>query len=172
MYEVFLSEIIYCLFFYFKTILIPFFRQIYGISFTRAKEFINYWTRGFKLEEEKASDERWREILLIDGFNVSCNYIAASFLKVGDESMSVICFRTTAEGNLPHLSYMLRNPEPLRTEFKTVVCFVKGALILIEVQRGKEDMNYSKYQKYTVATTACTKRVMEEKKGIGQKSIK
>ena len=39
--------------------------------------------------------------MLINGFNAACNNIAASDLKVGDESMSAIRFRTTAKGNLP-----------------------------------------------------------------------
>ena len=40
LYEVCLSYIIYCLLFYFKTILTPFFfHQISGISLTRGKEF-------------------------------------------------------------------------------------------------------------------------------------
>ena len=43
--------------------------------------------------------------MLFDEFNTACNNIAASFLKVGDESMSAIRFQTTAKGNLPHLSY-------------------------------------------------------------------
>ena len=55
--------------------------------------------------------EWWRAKHLFDGFNN---------LKVGDESMSAIWFRTTAKGNLPHLSYIFRNPEPLGTEFNTV----------------------------------------------------
>ena len=42
LYEVCLSEIIYCDLFYFWTILTPFFLQIYGISLTRGKEFRNY----------------------------------------------------------------------------------------------------------------------------------
>ena len=57
--------------------------------------------------------------MLIDGFNETCNNIAASYLKIGDESMSEIRFRTTEKGNLPHLSYIFRKPEPLGTEFKT-----------------------------------------------------
>ena len=73
---------------------------------------------------------------------MACKNIDASFLKVGDESMSVIRFRTTAKGNLPHLSNILRNPEPLGTEFKTVACSVTGYLIFIEVQRGKEGVKY------------------------------
>ena len=98
--------------------------------------------------------------------------IAASFLKVGDESMSAIRFRTTAKGNLPQLSYIFRKPEPLGTEFKTVACSVTGALLFIEVQRGKEGMKNSRYQQELGATAACMKRMMEETNGIGQKSKK
>ena len=64
--------------------------------------------------------EWWRAKLLFDGFITAGKNIAASFLKVGDESMSEIRFRTTAKGNLPHLSYIFRKPEPLSTNFKTV----------------------------------------------------
>ena len=50
-YEVCISYIIYCLLFYFKTILIPSPPcQIYGISLTRRKEFIKYWPEEFDLE--------------------------------------------------------------------------------------------------------------------------
>ena len=71
--------------------------------------------------------------MLINGFNTACNNIADIFLKVGDESMSAIRFRTTAKGNLPHLSYIFRKTEPLGTEFNTVACSVTGAFILIEL---------------------------------------
>ena len=37
-------------------------------------------------------------MLLIDGFNKLYNNIAASYIKVGNESMSAINFRTTANG--------------------------------------------------------------------------
>ena len=74
--------------------------------------------------------------------------------EVGDESMSAIWFRTTAKGYLPHLSYIFRNLEPLGTEFKTVACSVTGDLLFIEVQRGKEGMKDSRYQKEIGATTA------------------
>ena len=86
--------------------------------------------------------------------------------------MSAIRFRKTAKGNLPHLSYILRKPEPLGNEFKTVSCSVTGALLFIEVQRGKEEMKDSRYQKELEATAACTKQMMEATKGIGQKSKK
>ena len=54
-------------------------------------------------------------MLLIDGFNEACKNISDSYLKVGDDSMSEIIFRTTAKGNLSHLYYILRKPEPLGT---------------------------------------------------------
>ena len=66
------------------------------------------------------TDEWWRAKLLFDGFNTACNNIAASFLKVGDELMSAIRFRTTEKGNLPHLSYIFQKLDPLGNEFKTV----------------------------------------------------
>ena len=83
--------------------------------------------------------------MLIAGFNAACKNIAASFLKVGDESMGAIRFRTTAKGNLPHLSYILLKPEPLGTEFNTVACSVTGDLIFIELQRGKEGIEHRNY---------------------------
>ena len=46
--------------------------------------------------------------------------------------MSKIRFRTTAKGNLPHLSYIFRKPEPLGTKFKTVAWSVTGALLFID----------------------------------------
>ena len=63
---------------------------------------------------------------LFDGFNTACKNIAASFLKVGDESMSAIRFWTTAKGNLLNLSYIFRKPDPLGTKFKTFACSVTG----------------------------------------------
>ena len=50
----------------------------------------------------------------------ACKNIDASYLRVGNESMSAIRFKTTAKGDLPHVSYIFRNPEPMGTEFNTV----------------------------------------------------
>ena len=51
LYEVFQSYIIYCLLFYFMTILTPFSpRQTCGISLTRGKEFRKYWPKVFDME--------------------------------------------------------------------------------------------------------------------------
>ena len=82
--------------------------------------------------------------MLIYGFNAACKNIASSFMKVGDDSMSAISFRTTAKDNLPHLSYIFRKPEPLGTEFNIVACYVTGDLIFIEVYRVNEWIKHSK----------------------------
>ena len=58
--------------------------------------------------------------MLIDGLNEACSNISSSYIKVGDESMGAIRFCTTSKGDLPHLSYIIRNLEPLRVEFKMV----------------------------------------------------
>ena len=69
---------------------------------------------------DKKSDSDWAQIvLLIDGYNSNRKKnIAASFRKVFDESMSAMVPRTTPTGGLPTISYIMRKPEPLGTEFK------------------------------------------------------
>ena len=83
--------------------------------------------------------------------------------------MSAIIFRMTAKGNLPHLSYIFRKPEPMGVEFKTVAWSVTSSLLFIEVRRVKEGVNNSKYYHQLGATASCTKRTRIEKKGIVQR---
>ena len=68
----------------------------------------------------KESTSDWARIeLLVDGINKNQKKnIASSVFKVLDESMSAWVPRTTATGGLPNISYILRKPEPLGTEFK------------------------------------------------------
>ena len=73
--------------------------------------------------------------MLIYGFNEARKNISDGYLKVGYESMSAISFWTTAKGNLPHLSNIFRNPDPLGIEFNTVAYYVIGALLFIEIHR-------------------------------------
>ena len=113
-----------------------------------------------------------KKSLLIYGFNEACNNVAASFLKIGDNSMREIRFKTTAKGNLPHLSYIFCKPKPMGTEFKTVVFSITGALILIELKRGKEGTNNIKYQQEIGVTAVYTDITKEATKGIGQKYLK
>ena len=72
---------------------------------------------------------------MIDGLNEECLNIASSYLKVGDEFMSVMQFLTTSKGDLPHLYYIFRKTEPLGDELKTVALSVTGSLFFLEIQR-------------------------------------
>ena len=44
----------------------------------------------------------------------------------------------TAKGGLPHLSYILHNPESPGTEFNDVAFYVTGGMIFLEINIGKE----------------------------------
>ena len=101
------------------------------------KEFRNYWLKVFGSERDKATYEWWRAKLLTYGLNEACKNIYTNSLNVGDESMSAIRFWTTTKGNLPHLSYIFRKTKPMGTDFKKFYCYVTGALLLIELQKGK-----------------------------------
>ena len=95
---------------------------------------MKYWPRGFKSEGYKEEYEWCRAILLIYGFNEASSNIASSYIKVRDDSMIAIRFFTTSKGDLPHLSYIFQNPEPIGTEFNTAAWSVTGALIFLDVQ--------------------------------------
>ena len=109
---------------------------------------------------------------MIYGFNKACSNIAASHLKVGNESMSAIQFFTTSKENLPHLFYIFHKPELLGVEFKTSALSVTGSFIFLDSQWGKEGINSSRYCVELGATSACTKILMEETKGMGQRALK
>jgi hypothetical protein len=75
-------------------------------------------------------EDPWNAVLgLVNGFNDNrAQKVAASYTKVVDESMSSWRPTTTALGGLPFLSYILRKPKPLGTEFKTCACTETGEL--------------------------------------------
>ena len=85
----------------------------------------------------------------------------SSYVKVLDESMSAFRPRTTKTGGLPNLTWMIRKPEPLGTEFKTVCCSITGVMIFMEIQRGKDGMKEIKYNREFGATAGCTIRLAE-----------
>ena len=63
-----------------------------------------------------------------------------SIFKVMDESMSAFQPQTTKTGNLHHLSYVLRKPEPLGTEIKTVMCCLLCIFLDMNLCRKKGDV--------------------------------
>lgn len=110
-------------------------------------------------------------IQLIKDFNANRKKeIAASSIKVLDESMSAFKPRTTPTGGLPNISFIQRKPEPLGTEFKTVACGKLGVMLYLEIQRGKTEMpKRSRYFTTLGATASCTKRLVEDTANCGQK---
>ena len=84
-----------------------------------------------------------------------------SFIKILDESMCVWRPRQTKYGQLPNISYIIRKPEPLGTEFKTICCPLTGIITFIEIQRGKDGMKNMRLQKDFGATVACLIRCAE-----------
>ena len=72
--------------------------------------------------------------------------------------------RTTAPGGLPNISFVLRKPEPLGTEFKTVCCATTGVMSYMEIMRGKEGIEILPQQIELVGTAACTVRISAGRK--------
>jgi hypothetical protein len=88
--------------------------------------------------DEQSYDPWNMALLLVDGYNANRHsWIAASYQKTLDETMSAWRPQTSKTGGLPHLSFILRKPEPLGTEFKTIACSVTGKRVAIfAVQKG------------------------------------
>ena len=82
--------------------------------------------------------------------------------------MSAIWFRTTPKGNLPHYSYIFRNPEPLGTEMKNVACSRLRTMLHLDIQKGKKAMKKSTFQSELGGTDACMKRLAIATKACGQ----
>jgi len=92
--------------------------------------------------EEKQNDDWWMITWCITEFNQNRKkQVNASFMKVMDESMSAFHPQTWVTGNLPHLSFILRKPENLGTEFKVMACPITGIILFLEIQKGRESNN-------------------------------
>ncbi|KAL7425984.1 hypothetical protein ACHAXM_000719 [Skeletonema potamos] len=77
----------------------------------------------------------WNNITsILDGFNNKrARKVAASYCKVHDESMSALKPRTTKTGGLPFLSFILRKPKPIGTEFKATACTETGKCFVYDI---------------------------------------
>jgi len=104
----------------------------------RFKEFRHFLPKIFEQPMEKDSDPWYCFSSAVNEFNEIRNeLVQSSHVKVLDESMSAWHPRTSKNGGLPNISYIIRKPEPLGTEFKTVCCQSTGVMIWLEIQRGK-----------------------------------
>ena len=105
---------------------------------------------------------------LIDGFNESRRHIASGVGKTADALMRAILFRTTPKVYLLHYSSIFRNPEPLGTWMNNVAFSRLGEMLHLDIQKWKEAMKTSKFQKYLGGTTVCMNRLAMATKGWEQ----
>ena len=87
---------------------------------------------------------------------------------MADESMSAMQFCTTPKGDLPHYYYIFRKTDPLGTYMKNVAYSRLGTMLHLDIQKGEEAINKSKFQKNIGRTDECTKRLYIATKGCGQ----
>ena len=142
---------------FFEYLPIFFHLQVCGISLIRFKEFRKLCQCSFVDPLVKGTNKFWIIRGLTGSFNKLRRHITSGVGKTEDESMSAILFHTTPKGYLPHWSYLFRKPEPLGTETKNVVCLRLGTMLHLDIQKGKEYMKTSKFQKDIRGTTACMK---------------
>ena len=133
------------------------------MSYSRFKEFRRFLPEIWVNEAVKDVDPWNKFSAAIDEFNnIWRTSIRCSRWKVVDESMSAWRPRTTALGGLPNISFVVRKPEPLGTEFKTSACPITGVMTMMEIQRGKEGIKDKRYNRELGATTGCTLRLLED----------
>ena len=143
------------------------------MNYTRFKFIKQYWVKQFELEVDDQYKERnkwWRVGYLVNGFNDNRRTtVAASRVKTLDESMSAFRPQTKKTGNLPNISFILRKPEPLGTELKTVATKgCNGPILYAEIQEGKEGMTHKPYFVANGATCSCVLRLGKGTKNNGQ----
>eukprot|EP00957_Ditylum_brightwellii_P095397 7266635-Ditylum_brightwellii.AAC.1 len=86
----------------------------------------NMWKDKSHAEE----DPWWNFVTAVDDFNEN---------RKKTDAASISKPQTTATGDLPHLSFIERKPEPLGVEFKNSTCGVIGMFLAMELQRGRAD---------------------------------
>jgi hypothetical protein len=113
-------------------------------------------------KSKQETDEWLRFISALDEFNERRKtVVTASAKKVADESMAALRPRTTKRGGLPHLSFIMRKPEPFGTEFKNTCCGRTGVMMALEVQRSKKNTPSLMYNKLLGVTTGVCLRLLE-----------
>ena len=128
----------------------------------RFKQFRKYLPFIFENDSLKEVDPWWKFKTAVNSFNaIRKERCISSYLKVFDESMSAWRPRTSKTGGLPNISFILRKPEPLGTEFKNICCGETGIMQCLEICRGKEGMKEKRLQRELGATAACTVRLTE-----------
>ena len=113
----------------------------------------------------KVIDDFWKLWGIIVGFNESRRHIASRVEKTSYDAMSDILFCATPKGYLPHYSYIFRKPYKFGTNMDNLACSRLRTLLHLEIQKGKEDMKTSTFQKNSGATAEYTKTLIMATKG-------
>ena len=105
---------------------------------TRFQEIRKYMAFVFADKTLKGKDDWWQVLGGVNGLNENRkNIVQAPNIRVLDESMSAFRPRTMKTGNLPYLSFILRTPEPLGTEFKTLAAVSIGTFDFYIIQKNE-----------------------------------
>jgi hypothetical protein len=116
-------------------------------------------------------DPWWMVRQLVADFNKNRNRnVAASIIKLMDKSMSAWRPQASKTGGLPHLTFILRKPEDLGTEFKNAACGILNIMVHLEIQEGKVPIKTKEHFQELGSTAACTLRLYEASKYCGQQS--
>ena len=101
------------------------------MSYTRFNKIKEHWIDQFADEDVRETDQWWKVRRLVEGFNKNrSQVVASSRVKVLDETMSAYRPQTSKTGNIPHLSFIARKPEPLGTELKMLHQELQTVLLL------------------------------------------
>jgi hypothetical protein len=114
-------------------------------------------------ESNSVTSDPWYKFQnAVENFNLIRKHdIITSEKRVLDKSMSAFRPCTTKLGGLPNISYILRKPETIGTEFKTSVCPKLTMMSHMELCEGKEDMLNKPFQVLLGGTAACTVRLAQ-----------
>jgi hypothetical protein len=110
-------------------------------------------------------DPWWRLRGGVERFNTKRHALLRSVpVCVLDESMSAWRPRTSKEGGPPNISYVIRKPEPLGTEFKTAADAATDIMLALEIQEGKTVMDAMRARMGCTSTpsTSCVARLVSQ----------
>lgn len=135
------------------------------MSETRFKEIRKYASYAMLSTTAAAAGDPWARVRgAIDGFNERRRDIfRMPCIIIMDETMSAWAPQSSKTGGLPHLSFIIRKPEPLGTEFKTTADGATGCMTAMEIQEGRDRMRDKAHRDgHTKQTTACIMRLRDE----------
>ena len=112
------------------------------ISKDRFTRILRYWARGEIGIEDTLTDDPWGEVRIwVNGHNSARREeIRCGSALTPDESM-IAWTGISGPGGVPHLSFLIRKPEPLGIEAKCVCDGSSGVMMYVELQEGKIRMH-------------------------------